>query len=732
VETAVTALDRSKRKNKVLTPARLFPFLAWVKEVNGETLRADLVAGLTVALVLIPQSMAYAQLAGLPAYYGLYAAFIPPIIAALFGSSRQLSTGPVAVVSLMTSAALGPLAKAGSEGFIAYAILMAMMVGIFQLALGILRLGVAVNFLSHPVVNGFTNAAAIIIATSQLNKIFGVEVDTAKHHYETVYNVIKAALAYTHWPTLGMAALAFAIMYGLKRFYPRAPNVLVAVVATTLLSWATGYEHNCKACVSSIESPDVRTRIADYNAGLMEIEKASEARTALTPAISEAEKLHGAHSAEAMNLHHEVALLNLRLDELKETAQVRRNDLRCQQFQAVNTEDGGRKFYLRGQVPPGAKGDGRLWSLSVKNDIIKEDAVSLTSGGSVVGNIPKGLPKFGVPKVDLAFMIQLFPMAAIISLLGFMEAISIAKAMAAKTGQRLDPNQELIGQGLANIVGAVGRSYPVSGSFSRSAVNIQSGATTGLSSVFASLVVVLTLMFFTPLLHHLPQAVLAAIIMMAVVGLINVRGFIHSWQAQKYDGAISVLTFATTLLFAPHLDKGIMMGVGLSLILYLSRNLKPGLAVVSLHPDNSLRDAGRHGLERCRYIAAIRFDGPLFFASANYLEDKVLEQVAAMPDLRHILIISHGINELDASGEEMLSLLVSRLRDAGHDVSFSGLKDEVIDVLKRTHLYEEIGEDHMFPTQAAAIQAIHAKAHENSQEQECPLLKVCRKKTTQA
>ncbi len=732
METAVATLDRSKRKKKILTPVNVFPFLGWAKEINGETLRADLVAGLTVALVLIPQSMAYAQLAGLPAYYGLYAAFIPPTIAALFGSSRQLSTGPVAVVSLMTSAALEPLAKAGSEGFVAYAILMAMMVGIFQLALGILRLGVAVNFLSHPVVNGFTNAAAIIIATSQLNKIFGVEVDTAKHHYETVYNVVKASLVYTHWPTLGIAALAFAIMYGLKRLYPKAPNVLVAVIVTTVLSWATGYEHTCKTCLSAIESPEVIARIADYNACLKEIEKASEARAMLTPVIKEAEGLHGAHSAEAMNLHHEVALLNLRLDELKEKAQVSRNDLRYRQFEAVDAPDGGRKFYLRGQTPSGQVSDKRLWYLKVKNDVIKEDAISLTGGGSVVGGIPRGLPKFGIPKVDFAFMIQLFPMAAIISLLGFMEAISIAKAMAAKTGHRLDPNQELIGQGLANVLGAVGRSYPVSGSFSRSAVNIQSGATTGLSSVFASLVVVMTLMFFTPLLYYLPQAVLAAIIMMAVVGLINVRGFIHSWQAQKYDGAISVLTFASTLAFAPHLDKGIMIGVGLSLILYLSRNLKPGLAVVSLHPDNSLRDADRHGLERCRYIAAIRFDGPLFFASANYLEDKVLEQVAAMPDLRHILIISHGINELDASGEEMLSLLVSRLRDAGYDVSFSGLKDEVIDVLKRTHLYEEIGEDHMFPTQAAAIQAIHAKAHENSQEQECPLLKVCRKKSAQA
>ncbi|RJP19833.1 MAG: STAS domain-containing protein [Candidatus Abyssobacteria bacterium SURF_5] len=722
----VAPVEAVARRKRLIDPVRVFPFLAWAKEINGATLRSDIIAGVTVALVLIPQSMAYAQLAGLPAYYGLYAAFIPPSIAALFGSSRQLATGPVAVVSLMTAAALEPLAKAGSEGFIAYAILLAMMVGAFQFTLGILRLGIAVNFLSHPVVNGFTNAAAIIIATSQLSKIFGVSVDTAEHHYETIWRVMQAAWHYTHVPSLGMAALAFAIMYGLKWLNPKIPNVLVAVVVTTLLAWATGFEHNYKARLSAIEAPEAREAVNQYNLVLDEMEKASEARTLLSPQITEVQKTHGLHSAEAMELNHKLALLNLHLSELKEKAQVYRNQLRSFQFTAATSGD-EMKFYLRTATPEGIQCDGRCWRMRVRNEIIPEDSISLSSGGAVVGTIPKGLPKFSVPKFDPNFILQLFPMAAIISLLGFMEAISIAKAMAAKTGQRLDPNQELIGQGLANMVGSIGRSYPVSGSFSRSAVNIQAGAVTGLSSVVTSLVVVITLMLFTPLLYHLPQAVLAAIIMMAVVGLINVKGFIHAWEAQRYDGAISILSFVFTLAFAPHLDKGIMIGVALSLILYLYRNLKPGLAVLSLHPDDSLRDANRHGLEKCRYVAAIRFDGPLFFASASYLEDKVLEQVAAMPDLRHVLIVAHGINELDASGEEMLSQLVARLRDAGYDVSFSGLKDNVIDVLKRTHLYEEIGEDHMFPTQSAAIQAIHAKAHENAQEEECPLLRVCRR-----
>jgi len=703
---------------------RVFPFLTWFREIDGATLRADLVSGMTVAMVLIPQSMAYAQLAGLPPYYGLYAAFAPPTVAALFGSSRQLATGPVAMVSMMTAASLAPIATAGSEGYIAYAILLALMVGVFQLVLGLLRLGMILNFLSHPVVNGFTSAAAIIIATSQLSKLFGVYVDQADRHYETIYRVLEAAAEHTHWPSFWMAALAFAIMYGLGRLNPKIPHVLVAVSITTALSWATGFHRDYKADLSSIQSPEVRAGIRQYYASIREIEATVEARNVSDRASRQAARLNGPHSAEAMNLRHELALLNLRLDELKEPGEAHRATLRAYRFHAVEEADGVKKFHLSGSLPPGDEGGDRLWRIKVENNISDESAITMAGGGAVVGVIPKGLPRFSLPSPDFGFIVRLFPMAAIISLLGFMEAISIAKAMAARTGQRLDPNQELIGQGLANIVGSLAQSYPVSGSFSRSAINIQSGAVTGLSSIVTSLMIAATLLFFSPILYHLPQAVLAAVIMMAVIRLINLSKFIHAWQAQKYDGVIYIISFVCTLGFAPHLDRGIIIGVALSVGFYLYRNLKPGVAVLSLHPDNSLRDAERHGLEQCRYIAVIRFDGPLFFASAAYLEDKILERVACMPDLRHILVAAHGINELDASGEEMLSALIERMRKAGYDVSFSGLNDHVIDVLKRTHLYEKIGEDHMFPSRAVAIKAIHAKAHEDSEEKGCPLRKV--------
>jgi anti-anti-sigma factor len=323
-------------------------------------------------------------------------------------------------------------------------------------------------------------------------------------------------------------------------------------------------------------------------------------------------------------------------------------------------------------------------------------------------------------------MLRLFPFAAIISLLGFMEAISIAKAMAAKTGQRLDPNQELIGQGLGNILGAIGKSYPTSGSFSRSAVNLQSGAVTGLSSVFTSIAVVIVLLFFTPLLYHLPQSVLAAVIMMAVIGLINVSGFIHAWHAQWYDGAISILSFICTLAFAPHLDKGIMVGVVLSIVVFLYKMMRPTVSSLSRHDDEGLRDAVAHGLQRCEYVDLVRFDGPLFFANASYLEDKINDRLQQHESLKHIIIVSNGINDMDASGEEILSILVDTVRSRGVDISLSGVNESVMAVLERTHLIDKIGRDHIYPTMEKAICAVHSHTHTGAEEPSCPLTTVCR------
>ncbi|MCK5203274.1 MAG: sodium-independent anion transporter, partial [Desulfobacterales bacterium] len=587
---------------------RLLTFFSWPAVYKVDSLKADILAGLTVALVLIPQSMAYAELAGLPPYYGLYASFLPPMVASLFGSSRQLATGPVAVVSLLTSITLEPLATAGSQQYIAYAILLALLVGAFQFALGVLRLGLVVNFISHPVVNGFTNAAALIIASSQLSKIFGAYVDKAPHHYETVFRILKAAWHYLHWPTLFMATLAFVVMYGLKRLAPRVPNVIVAVVITTVLSWALGFEHTSVADISAINSTEMNQAITRFNRSVNSIARLSEKRSGLIKDLNNSGQTPDA--LKVLDTKYALERVKVQIQQLKDQAGNYREKLRSFLFESIRQSGGSLRFYPAGAIPQKAESDGRIWRIEVGNSPLAPHRLKMTGGGEVVGRIPRGLPSLSVPEIDYDIIMHLLPYAGIIALLGFMEAISVAKAMAAKTGQRLDPNRELIGQGLANICGAVAKSYPTSGSFSRSAVNLQSGGISSLSSVFTSLTVVIALLFFTPLLYHLPQSVLAAIIMMAVVGLINVRGFIHAWQAQWYDGAISIITFVATLAFAPHLEWGILVGIILSILVFLYKSMRPKVVDLSLGADRVLHDCVASGLEECRYIDVVRFDGP--------------------------------------------------------------------------------------------------------------------------
>lgn len=737
---ATASAARTAVKPRVPLLHRFLPFLAWIGEARGAALRADAISGLTVALVLIPQSMAYAQLAGLPAYYGLYAAFLPPVVASLFGSSRQLSTGPVAVVSLMTAAALEPLASAGSEQYVAYAIVLALLVGVFQFLLGALQLGLIVNFLSHPVVNGFTNAAALIIATSQLSKIFGVDVDSAEHHYQTVVLVVQEAMRATHWPTLGMAALAFAIMIGLKKLVPRFPCVLVAVVVTTVMAWGLGFDQRVKVRLADIESPAVTDLVAEFNTVVSERTELERFRATMNRRREEVHAVtaqvctrchetrpirqfdastltsrHAADPTQMLLLHHSGYLLDDRIHEIR-TREEPPLRARLRSFRFEVPAAGAPVRVIEGQ-----DSERRAWRLKVGSSPIDPDALTLSAGGDVVGVIPSGLPTPRVPQFDASVVIKLVPVAMIISILGFMEAISIAKAMAARTHHRLDPNQELIGQGLANAVGSLFQSYAVSGSFSRSAVNFHGGAVTGLSNVFASIVVVLTLLFFTPLLYHLPQAVLAAIIMMAVVGLLNVHGVVHAWKAQPFDGLTAVATFVVTLIFAPHLQWGILTGVIMALGAYLFRTMRPHVAMLAIHPDGSLRDAARHGLRQCPYIAAIRFDGPLNFASCGFLEDAVLARTSEGRTLREVLIVAHGINEIDASGIEVLEKLVFRLRTTGAHVSFSGLKDSVIDALRRTRLWDKIGEENVYPTQLDALRGIYDRAHATDIEPDCPL-----------
>ncbi len=706
-------------------PARLhrfLPFLRWIGELRDrQVLRADIVAGVTVALVLIPQSMAYAQLAGLPPYYGLYAAFLPPMVAALFGSSRQLATGPVAVVSLLTAAALEPIAAAGSPGYVAYAITLSLLVGLFQIALGLLRLGVVVNFLSHPVIIGFTNAAAIIIATSQLDKIFGVRVEKAENHVETVWNTLVAATHQTHWPTFFIAVGAFTIMIMLRRINPRIPNVLIAVAISTALSSAIRFEHIDTADIAQFENEAVQLVVRDQIALQREIPE-------LDGAIAGAEKQYrqtlaqfGTDDSRTLLAQHAYDTLRLKRERRIKSVKTDVEEIKKTRFDHVPRPDGGLgRFYLHGHAPSDMKVDGRLWRIRSLDGA----KLVMNGGGNVVGAIPGGLPMPALPKFDLGAMLQLLSAAITISLIGFMEAISIAKAMATRTRQKLDANQELVGQGLGNIVGSLTLSYPTSGSFSRSAVNIGAGAVTGFASVITGVIVVITLLWLTPLLYHLPQATLAAVIMMAVVGLINVRAVRHAWLANKQDGVVAIVSFVLTLAFAPHLDKGILVGAGLALIMHLYRTMQPRVAVLARHADGTLRDAEMFGLDTCKDISMIRFDGQLYFANTSYFEDRVMERVATRPDLKYVIVVGDGINQIDATGEEMLSHLAERLDKAGIRLLFTGLKTQVMDVLRRTGLYERVGARHFFRTEDQALDYAW-QALGNNHEADCPLNIVC-------
>lgn len=708
---------------------KIFPFLDWIKGYNLKSFQADTLAGLTVALVLIPQSMAYAQLAGLPVVYGLYASFLPPMVAAMFGSSRQLATGPVAVVSLMSAASLQPLATAGGPEFIAYSILLAFIVGVFQFSLGVLRLGLVVNFLSHPVVNGFTNAGAIIIATSQLSKFFGVSVDSAEHHYQTMIWVAQAAMDYTHWPTLCYGIGAVVIMVALKKINPKIPAVLVAVVITTLLSYFTGYNNDLRVPVTAVQSPEFAGTVEEFNSTIKEIDTLAAERMIKGKELEKAEKAHNGHgpSLEAIALRNDIALLSAKMKQVEAHSAELRSFLRKMKFEKAQQGDKP-VFFVKNSVPNNVETDHTIWRMKVSNSVLKTDSLRMMGGGEVIGKIPEGLPKLTLPKLEMSTVFKLLSTAVIISLLGFMEAIAIAKAMAAKTGQKLDPNQELIGQGLSNIIGAFSSSYTVSGSFSRSAVNLQAGGLTGISSLITSIMVVLTLLFLTPLLYHLPQAVLAAVIMMAVIGLINTKGFVHAWHAQKHDGIISVITFVLTLVFAPHLDKGIMIGVGLSMGVFLYKSMRPVVAKLSMYKDGSLQSSEHHRLRGCRHIAVVRFDGALFFANASYLDEQIIKFRTDMPDLRYVLLDASGINDIDASGEEELALLVDRLHAAGFGFAVCNAKGPILAVLDRTHLFDKIGRENFYPDTRAAVADIVNKVHESPDLpsegcKSCPLTK---------
>ena len=546
---------------------RLFPFLSWPR-IDGKTLSSDLIAGITVSLLAVPQSLAYAQLAGVPAYYGLYAAFIPSIVGVLFGSSGILSTGPVAMTSLLTAASVSQITPPGSSEFETYVILLALISGLFQIALGLARAGVLLNLLSYPVLMGFINAAAIIIALSQLPAMTGIIVPRTDQFLVDIWRIVTK-LDTLHGMSLyfGLASIALLVIF--KRFTPRLPGVLMMVAILTLLSYETSYAEH---------------------------------------------------------------------------------------------------------------------------------------GGAIVGEIPTGVPSISVPAASWSATIALLPAAFVISLISFMEAMSSCKVIAIKTRTRWDENQELIGQGLAKVAAAFCHSMPVSGSFSRSALNLASHAKTGFSSLFAAGFVLLTLMYFTPLLYYLPKPALAAMIVLAVVNLVDFSSMRRAWYAQRDDGIAAVLTFTATLAFAPNIQNGILTGIIFSLGAFIYHRMSPRIVKVGLHPDGTLRDAVRFALPPLHgRIVALRFDATLFFANVSFFEDEVLKLERENPGLWYLLIVANGINHIDASGVEMLRRVVIRLREAGITLAISGAKKQFLEVIERTGLEREIGADNILRSDVQAI-----------------------------
>ena len=536
---------------------KIIPSLEWLRNYKREDLKGDLTAGLIVAIMLVPQGMAYAMLAGLPPVIGLYASTLPLIIYALFGSSRQLAVGPVAMMSLLVFAGVSPLAPPGSEKYVSLVLLLSLMVGVLQFSLGLFRAGFIVNFLSHAVVSGFTSAAAILILLSQLHHLFGIP-SSGGHSAMTVLRGVVQGMGGTHPTTLGIGLASMIILVIFKRKVPNFPAPIVVVVASTLVAYFFG------------------------------------------------------------------------LDQ---------------------------------------------------------------SGVKIVGHVPKGLPSFSIPEWSLGSLEVLFPAALTILFIGFMESISIAEWVAAREKYKIDSNRELVGLGLANVTASFFSAYPVTGGFSRTAVNYQAGAKTGLASFITAAIILLTLLFFTSFFYHLPHAVLAAIVAAAVAGLIDVKGARHLLNLKKMDGWTMILTFVATLALGS--EKGIMIGVAFSLFVFIWRSSHPHAAELGyLEGDNVFRNMRRFPEAKTYPEALIlRVDASLYFANMAFLEDFLRRRIVEKPDVKWVIMDLSGVNDIDAVGVDTLSEIMNNYREQGVQFIFAGMKGPVRDLVSKAGWREKYGKN---------------------------------------
>ena len=562
---------------------RYLPILDWGARYDRDTATSDAVAAVIVTIMLIPQSLAYAMLAGLPPEVGLYASIAPLILYAVFGTSRALAVGPVAVVSLMTAAAVGQVAAQGTPEYWGAAIALALMSGLMLTAMGLLRLGFMANFLSHPVISGFITASGIIIAASQLKHILGVK--AGGHNLAEVL----ASLA----QTIGDANPITAV---------------IGVSVAAFLFWAR------KRLKPLLIAKGLRPRLADV------IAKAGPVMAVAASTLA-------------------------------------------------------------------------VWGLGLHE-----------RGVAIVGAIPSGLPPLALPSLDPALWSSLAVSALLISVVGFVESVSVAQTLAAKRRQRIAPDQELIGLGAANIGAAFTGGFPVTGGFARSVVNFDAGAETPAAGAFTAVGILLAALLLTPLLYFLPVATLAATIIVAVLSLVDLGALRRTWAYSRPDFAAQLATIALTLGFG--VEAGILAGVGLSIFLHLYTSSRPHVAVLGLVPGSEhFRNIRRHNVVTAPHVLMMRIDESLYFANARFLEDHVADAVAADPALRHVVLMCSAVNEIDASALESLEAIDQRLKAAGLRLHLSEVKGPVMDRLKRTDFLDHLSGD-VFLTQYDAFHAL--------------------------
>jgi SulP family sulfate permease len=552
------------------------PFLAWFPLINRVSLRADFIAGLTGAVIVLPQGVAFATIAGLPPQYGLYTAMVTPIIAALFGSSRHLISGPTTAISIVIFASVSHHATPGTPEFITLALTMTFLAGVYQLAFGLARLGVLVNFVSHTVVMGFTAGAAILIATSQLQHVLAIPIPRGESFAHTWVDIYRQ-LGQANLTVLGIALVTLLTAVVVKRLFPRLPNLLLGLIAGSLAALIGGDEQ----------------------------------------------------------------------------------------------------------------------------------------GVTFVGQIPAQLPPLSMPDFSMAAIRQLAPEAFAIALLGLIEAVSIARSVATKSHQRIDGNQEFIGQGLSNMVGSFFSSYAGSGSFTRSGINYQAGAQTPMAAIFAAVLLMLVVLLIAPLTAYLPVAAMGGVILLVAYGLID---FHHIWETltkSRSETAILLVTFFATLFL--ELEFAIYLGVLLSLILFLARTSRPD--IVTLAPDShdsgdSLINVESKPVSECPQLKIIRIDRAIYFGSVNYIQSR-LDAIIEQEGIVHILIDASRMNYIDMAGAEMLVLENQRLRARGGGLYLCGLKSSVWQFIAEGRYVRAIGPAAFFDHKSHAIAAIFAKLDES-------------------